>query len=534
MYLVNAREMQQMDRRTIEEIGLPGRILMENAGRGATRFFLKHLYGKDAGKHVAVVAGRGNNGGDGFVMARYLSQKQIPVTVYLLSESGRLQGDAKANLELLHSLAVPVEEIKDEKIFQAQKNKWHKHDLFIDAILGTGLNSDVRGFYKKVITELNLMQKPLFAVDIPSGLDSDTGQIRGISIRADATATFGFAKIGHILHPGADYCGDLAVIEIGIPSAIASSVGCRQRLINSETIKRDYSPRRADAHKGASGHLLVLAGSVGKTGAAAMTSESALRIGAGLVTLGIPQSLNAILENRLLEVMTHPLPERPPGQLAQEAGSKIKKLLKDKRCLAIGPGLGTGAETSALVRDVIAGSDLPVIIDADGLNNLVGRLDILKERQAPTLITPHPGEMARLMSVPVSSIQRDRVSAARSLATEYGIHVVLKGAKTVIAHPDENVFINPSGNSGMASGGMGDVLTGLIAGLITQGYEVGYAAHAGVFLHGSAADHLANQKGPIGYLASEVMDQIPAALRHLLHDQHQKYLDLDQLSYPTP
>lgn len=536
MYLVNASEMQQMDRLTIEAFGLPGRLLMENAGRGATRIFLKRFCadGKELEKRVAVVAGRGNNGGDGFVMARYLAQKEIPVTVFLLSKRDRLQGDAKANFDLLEPMAVPVFEVPDKPALEAALDRLRSHELFIDAILGTGLNSTVRGFYRRAILALNQMEGPVFAVDIPSGLDSDTGQVRGLAIHAAVTATFGFAKLGHCLHPGAQMSGRLEVIEIGIPPLIARQVGCRQRLITPDYLARRHRPRKADAHKGTLGHLLVLAGSTGKTGAAAMTSEAALRSGAGLVTLGNPQRLHAVLETRLLEVMTVPLPDDSLGQFTPKALPIALSLMEGKACLAIGPGVGTGSGTASLVQQVTAQCPLPMVIDADGLNNLIGHLDILEERATPTVITPHPGEMARLMSVSVATIQHDRIGAARSLAEKHGIIVVLKGAGTVIAHPDGKVFVNPTGNPGMAAGGMGDVLTGLIAGLITQGYEPGHAAHAGVFLHGMAADRLARKKGPTGYLASEVMEQIPVVSADLLCDRQPQFMGVDTLAYRLP
>lgn len=514
MYLVTANEMQKMDRSTIESFGLPGRILMENAGRGATQFFLEQF--KDAeNKKIGVIAGRGNNGGDGFVIARYLAQKGISVTVYLLSERQKVSGDAAANLELLPSLNVPVIEMPDAESFSAHETAMRHEAIWIDAILGTGLQSDVKGFFKDVIDFINQSNKPVFAVDIPSGLNSDTGRPCGTCIRADATATFAFAKTGHFLLPGADYTGNLKIIDIGIPPYIADSVRPLQYLLTPDLIRTVFYPRPSDAHKGHTGHLLVIAGSPGKTGAATMTATSAMRAGAGLVTLGIPASLNPILEIHVTEAMTEPLPETKDGVLGEASFNRIMALLSDKKCLAIGPGIGINPETKTLVQRLLQESKKPMVIDADGLNCLIGCTEILKNFEKPIVLTPHPGEMSRLMGTTAADVQKDRIHCARDFAEKFNVHVVLKGARTVVAHPDGKVFINPTGNPGMASGGMGDVLTGVIAGFIAQGHSPELAAHAGVYLHGAAADSLAKNKGPFGYLATDVMNILPEAIKTL-------------------
>ncbi|MBU1161383.1 MAG: NAD(P)H-hydrate dehydratase [Proteobacteria bacterium] len=514
MYLVTANEMQKMDRSTIESFGLPGRILMENAGRGATQFFLEQF--KDAeNKKIGVIAGLGNNGGDGFVIARYLAQKGISVTVYLLSERQKVSGDAAANLELLPSLNVPVIEMPDAESFSAHETAMRHEAIWIDAILGTGLQSDVKGFFKDVIDFINQSNKPVFAVDIPSGLNSDTGRPCGTCIRADATATFAFAKTGHFLLPGADYTGNLKIIDIGIPPYIADSVRPLQYLLTPDLIRTVFYPRPSDAHKGHTGHLLVIAGSPGKTGAATMTATSAMRAGAGLVTLGIPASLNPILEIHVTEAMTEPLPETKDGVLGEASFNRIMALLSDKKCLAIGPGIGINPETKMLVQRLLQESKKPMVIDADGLNCLIGCTEILKNFEKPIVLTPHPGEMSRLMGTTAADVQKDRIHCARDFAEKFNVHVVLKGARTVVAHPDGKVFINPTGNPGMASGGMGDVLTGVIAGFIAQGHSPELAAHAGVYLHGAAADSLAKNKGPFGYLATDVMNILPEAIKTL-------------------
>jgi NAD(P)H-hydrate epimerase len=514
MYLVTSAEMQAMDRMAIERFGLPGRLLMENAGREAARVFLAH-FGEAARLGVGVVAGRGNNGGDGYVIARYLSQKGYPVSVYLLATADQVQGDAAANLKLLPALGVPVVEVPDEASFARCQRAMRSVSVWVDAIFGTGLSAEVRGLFRNVIEFINQLNRPVLAVDIPSGLSADTGQPCGACIRARITATFAFPKIGHAIFPGAEYTGQLEVIDIGIPPYIATRVSPRQFLLSADAVRGYLAPRAADIHKGRTGHLLVIAGSPGKTGAAAMTAVSALRIGAGLVTLGVPESLQPVMETLMLEAMTSALPETAAGLWGLAARDGILMLAQGKSCLAVGPGLGQAPETGELVHELVRSSPIPMVIDADGLNHLARRTDVLKNLAVPTVLTPHPGEMARLLGTTAPAVQRDRIACARDLAATLNLHVVLKGARTVIAHPDGTVYINPTGNPGMAAGGMGDVLTGALAGLITQGIRPELAARAAVYLHGAAGDHLARSVGPWGYLAGEVMSALPGRIANL-------------------
>jgi NAD(P)H-hydrate epimerase len=515
MILVTAGEMQEMDRQTIENQGIPGLELMENAGRGATHVLLNQ-FGDNVKAEVAIICGKGNNGGDGFVIARCLAEKGIKVGVYLLAKTDAVKGDAAANLKHLSALNVTVKEIPDEDTFSKTKSSLSSCGLIVDAILGTGLTSEVRGLFKTVINFINDTGIAVFAVDIPSGLNSDTGQPCGSCIRAQATATFALAKIGHFTYPGAEYTGKLEIIDIGIPQSVVQDVGPKQYLLTPKQIHSYLQPRSPDTHKGRTGHLLVVAGSTGKTGAASMTAVSAMRAGAGLVTLGIAASLNPILETQVLEVMTAPLPEFRNGVLADNAIDDIQKLAVGKTCLAIGPGIGQASKIRSLVEKVINKIEIPIVVDADGLNNLAGRCQLLKKLKAEAVLTPHPGEMARLIEAAPAEVQQDRLKCARDFATHFGVHVVLKGAATVIAHPDGSAFINPTGNPGMASGGMGDVLTGVLAGFITQGFSPRAAAQTAVYLHGAAADTLANRIGPIGYLAGEVMNAIPGEIRKLI------------------
>ncbi len=515
MYLVTAEEMRAMDRNTIESFGVPGRVLMENAGRGATRAMLKY-FPDIRDKHVGVVAGRGNNGGDGFVIARYLFQRGVRVKVFLLAERSAVKGDAAANLDLLYKLNAPVIEIPDASAMSSQKIALMHQQVWVDAILGTGLNSEVKGYFREVIAFLNGSGKPVFSVDIPSGLNSDTGQPMGECIRATATATFAYAKTGHCIYPGAELTGKLTVVDIGIPPYVADKEEPRQYLMTQKDMRRLLTRRSPDAHKGSAGSLLVVAGSTGKSGAAAMTALAAMRTGAGLVTAAVPETIHASLETLLTEAMTFPLPDEGQGTLGMAAFDAVMEQLDKKQCLALGPGMGHTGGARSLTAAIVKESRTPVVVDADGLNCLAGQTDMLKSVEIPVVLTPHPGEMSRLTGLSVADIQKNRIACSREFAQETGTHVVLKGAATVIAHPDGTVYINQTGNPGMASGGMGDILTGIIAGLVTQGYPCEIAARLGVYIHGAAADMLSKETGPVGYLAGDLIEAIPQTQARLI------------------
>lgn len=509
MYLVTADEMREMDRRTIEEFGIPGRVLMENAGRGATDVLCKYVPGI-ATKKAAVVCGKGNNGGDGFVIARLLAEKGVDVDIYLLAKAGELIGDAKANCKLVQKMGLPIVELINAQEFFEKRTSMLGYHVWIDAILGTGLSSPVRGFYGDIIKFINAQNAFVFSVDIASGLSADTG-LSGVCIEADVTGTFGFAKAGQAVMPGAGLSGKLHVIDIGIPKIIAKQVGARHRLISPQLVGPELV-RPNNAHKGDMGHLLVAAGSPGKTGAAAMAAISAMRAGTGLVTLAGPGSLCPIFEGQVIEAMTAPLAETSTGAIAADAFDAAKKLLAGKTALAIGPGMGTDPETGEVVARLVRKSPVPVVVDADGLNLLAEHIDVLKSAKSPVILTPHPGEMARLANVKTSEIQADRIGFARAFAVTHNVHCVLKGARTIVAHPDGMVCVNPTGNPGMASGGMGDVLTGLIGGFLAQGLGPHRASQLSVYVHGKSADMLAKKIAPAGYLATDVMNNIPSAL----------------------
>ncbi|WP_020589461.1 bifunctional ADP-dependent NAD(P)H-hydrate dehydratase/NAD(P)H-hydrate epimerase [Desulfobacter curvatus] len=517
MIIVTTRQMQQMDKNTIETFGIPGRVLMENAGRGALEMLSDHF--DLEGARVAVVAGRGNNGGDGFVIGRYLMEMGVSVSFFLLSTRERVQGDAKANMDLVqkllaeHSLSQFIE-IPDNDALEGAAEILQDHDLFVDAIFGTGLNSDIRGIYRDVIELINDSGKAVFSVDIPSGINADTGAVCGVAIQADATATFAFAKTGHILYPGNFHTGDLEVIDIGIPGHIAKAQPPDIFLPEPHDIANLIPTRDFNAHKGSSGHLLVLAGSPGKTGAAALCSNAAMRTGAGLVTLGVPEKLMPVMEPMVIEPMTAALAQTPSGGLDVAALDDIITLLENKAAVAIGPGMGTAPGTLELIKSIMAIASVPMIIDADGLNCIAKEPDILDTVKAPVILTPHPGEMARLTGKTIPDIQQNRMETARNFAEKYKVILVLKGAQTLVACPDGAVSICPTGNPGMACGGMGDVLTGMIAAFLAQNLPAESAALAGVYVHGLCGDILAEDHS-FGFSASDMVAGIPHALNNI-------------------
>jgi len=509
MKLVTAAEMRELDRRAIEEIGIPSLVLMENAGR-TTYQILRREFPAPQGE-VAVVAGRGNNGGDGCVVARYLAQAGIPVAVFLVGNRDQVRGDARVNLDILGRIGVEVIEIITEADLNPAVHRLARAGLIVDALLGTGLNSPVQGLLAGLIDRINHLRAPVLAVDIPTGLSADTGEILGAALKAEVTVTYGWPKLGQVLPPGRDYVGRLFRVDISIPPGLAREVPVE--LAEARDLRALLPPRAAASHKGNFGHLLILAGSAGKTGAAAMSSEAALRAGAGLVTLGIPASLNDIMEVKLTEAMTLPLPETPGTRaLGKGALTPILEFLDGKSALALGPGLGTHPETRELVARLVHDLPQPLVVDADGVNNVAADTACLKGAAGPRILTPHPGEMARLVGLTVPEVQARRLDLARETAARFNITLVLKGAQTLVAAPDGRISLNATGNPALASGGTGDVLTGLIGGFLAQGLAPWDAARLGVYLHGLAADHFVALHGPRGLIAGDLLRIFPDVL----------------------
>ncbi len=512
MYVVTPKEMAKLDRITINEVGIPGIVLMENAGRGAFDFFLKVLPDL-LERRIGVVCGSGNNGGDGFVIARLCHQKGADVRVFCAKDPWQLTGDAMTNFEVISNLNIPVYILKDD-----DSDFWEnlrECTAVVDAIFGTGLSREVTGAFERLIKEINRMNVPVLSVDIPSGIDGSTGRVMGVAVQALATATFGLPKIGHYVWPGSMHTGMLEVIDIGIPNEIVEQASLNRFILTEQLVSRWIEPRQPVAHKGQAGHMVILAGSPGKTGAAAMAANSAVRSGAGLITLMVPESLNPILEEKTTESMTYPLKETLEHTISLEAEEEILSFLKDKESFAIGPGLSQNGETRELVRRLVTLVECPMVIDADGLNAIAGYTEeVLKNSKAPIVLTPHPGEMSRLVNMSVADVQINRLGVAQSFSRKYGVVVVLKGYKTIIAAPDGRVAINKTGNPAMASGGMGDILTGLIGAFLAQGIGAFEAACLGVYVHGFAADIIIKRRkwGTRGLAATDILETIPEVI----------------------
>ncbi len=512
MKVATAAEIRQLDREAIDTLGIPGIVLMENAGLQVVQVmnaYFPHL----KQQKVLVACGKGNNGGDGLVVARHLNNQGVDVRVTLLTEKPQLKGDAKINFDIAEKMNIPIVEITSNEQLPAFRNLLLQADIVVDAILGTGLNDAVKGLYKHVIESINKAHKPIIAVDIPSGLSADTGMVYGSCIKADVTVTFAIPKRGVILYPAADYVGALEVVDIGIPKTLLSSSGIKVHLVEYANVQGVFRKRMPNTHKGTYGHVLVIAGSPGKSGAALMAGRSALRAGAGLVTLAVPENLRAPLEIPTLEVMTASLPETAQGTVSVDAYEHIMNLVQDKRVVAIGPGLSVHPSTVELVFRLIRTLEIPMVLDADAINAVAQNPEILLEAKAPVILTPHPGEMARL--VPNIHIQNNRIPVAQESARKYNVCLALKGVRTIVASPDGNVFINPTGNPGMATAGTGDVLTGIIAGLIAQNVIPVEAAKSGVFLHGVAGDLVVKAKGEYGLLAGDLIEAIPNAIKFI-------------------
>jgi hydroxyethylthiazole kinase-like uncharacterized protein yjeF len=512
MLVVTAAEMREIDRLTIAAHGTPGHVLMERAGTGAAEMLWRR-FPPAVRRRTVVVAGTGNNGGDGFVIARELRRRGAGCEVVLLGRAADVRGDAERSLRAFLRGRGRLTEAPGGTGPAAVAAALDGSRLVVDAIFGTGLNKDVDGPIAEAIALINACGRPVLAVDIPSGLHADRGEPLGIAVQAEATATFGLPKVGQLLFPGATHVGDLAVVDIGIAPDAVAAVGPKVRLLEPAEVGVLLPPRRPDAHKGDAGHVLVVAGSRGKTGAAVLAAEGAARAGAGLTTLAAPEGARPWVAMQLREVMTASLPEAPDGLFAVPGQAELGTLLEGRTAVVLGPGIGVAEHTRALVRQLVARCRVPLVVDADGLNCLAGDLAGLRARRAPTVLTPHPGEMSRLTGTATSAVQADRLAAARRLAAETGACVVLKGARTVVASPDGTVAINPTGNPGMASGGMGDVLSGVIGALCAQGLAVADAAALGVYVHGAAADLAAIARGgQTGILASDVLAALPRAL----------------------
>jgi hydroxyethylthiazole kinase-like uncharacterized protein yjeF len=515
--LLNARESRELDRLSQQKYGVPSYALMARAGT-AVADAIAIRWPAALRRGVLVIAGRGNNGGDGFVAARRLLDLGGAVRVALLGHASELKGDAaRAHAEFIAANGMVSECDAAEQVDSILRTV--PHGVIVDAIFGTGLNAPVRDPAAAFIEAINGRGVPIVAVDIASGINSDTGAVMGVAVRANLTVTFGFAKYGHVSYPGADHCGELEIAEIGFAPRAIEEIAPRGRLFEAQDAAQMLRPRAANTHKGTYGHTLVIAGGSGKSGAAILVARGALRAGAGLVTAAIPKSVAAIVASGQPELMTEPMPERDGHFDGAATIERLKPLLEGKGAVVIGPGMGTSKDIQELLAWIVAHGAAParpLLIDADGLNSLalIGPA-ALKQADGPVVLTPHPGEMSRLLGSSTTTVNQDRISAARRLADLTGAEVLLKGARTVIA-ANGAIYVNSSGNPGMATAGMGDSLSGIIGSLMGQGYSAAEAVRVGAFLHGYAADRVAKRIGAIGFLAGDVIDELPAAITELL------------------
>ena len=505
MKIATREIVRDIDTRSIEKHGIPGLVLMENAGRMTADVILEEF------PHVrsaAVFAGGGNNGGDGFVIARHLMGQGISVKTYLAVSSAKYKGDALANLKALRKSGGEIIELG------GSLRKYAEADIIIDALFGTGLDREVEGFNKKIIVFINSRPVPRVAVDLPSGIDANTGFPLGTAVTADVTVTFVMPKIGISIYPGLGYAGRIFVADITTPKHLEDDVP--YELLTNVSVQGILKPRLPDTHKGTYGHLLILAGSPGKTGAATLSSFGALRVGTGLVTVGIPASLNDIMEVKTTEAMTEPLPETDLRTLGLMSVKRVKEIMTNKiTALAIGPGISTTDETRGFLYEMISSSGIPSVIDADALTLISHEPGILLKAKAPLVLTPHPGEMSRLTGIPTADVEADRIGVSLEFAKKYKVILVLKGARSLVTTPGGRVYVNTSGNPGMASGGMGDVLTGIIGGFLAQRIPPEDAARLGVFVHGLAGDLCARERGQAGIIAGDLADALPRTLAGL-------------------
>lgn len=518
MELLTGEQMRNVDRRAIDGMGIPSLLLMESAGAGVARALLED-YPDLRASTVVVICGRGNNGGDGLVVARHLLRAAVPLRVALLGSAGAVKGDAAVNLAAARASGVTVAEIEDRRSWDRFGSDWPVDPVVVDAILGTGVRGGASGLAGEVIEDLNRREARVVSIDLPSGLNADLSRPQGSVVVARRTYTLCRPKLALALEPAARLAGEWSVVPIGIPDSAVREERPTIEWLDAAAVRALLPARPVDSNKGTFGHLLAVAGSAGKSGAAILLARGALRSGVGLVTVATPSSNQERVAVQQAEVMTEALPETAGGALSRSASATALRLLEARDALALGPGLGTDAETRAAVLAILARRRTPAVLDADGLNAfaLGGKRSRarLKAGRHPLVLTPHPGEAARLLDCETREIQADRLEAAGELARGTGATVVLKGHRTLVAMPDGHVAVNATGNSGMATGGTGDVLTGMIGAWLARGLSSWDASRLGVFAHGLAGDLAARRTGEEGMIAGDLIDEIPAALRSL-------------------
>jgi NAD(P)H-hydrate epimerase len=512
MKVLTSQQMKEIDRKAIEDFGIIGPILMENAGLQIAMEIMD-CFPDINYEEIVIVAGKGNNGGDGFVVARHLYNQGCRPHVILLAKMKELKGDAALNAGITHRMGVKISEAPTEKEWRVQKKALKKATIVLDAIFGTGLTKPAKGLYAKVIGDINTSEAYTIAVDIPSGLSSDSFQIIGPCVEADLTITLAAPKIAHVFPPAEEIVGELVVANISIPPELFEDDRLKLELVEEEQIIPCFKPRKSDAHKGNYGHLFILSGSLGKTGASVMAGKAALKMGAGLVTIGTPESCLPIVARAMVELMTEPLPETPRKTFSVDALERSLELLQDKDALLLGPGISSHASTAEFVKTLLPRIKVPVVLDADALNILAEKPDLLKSLKKTAIVTPHPGEFARLLDLSTKEVVEKKLELGPQFSQEYGVYLVLKGYRTLICTPDGKTYINPTGNPGMATAGSGDVLSGMIASMIIQEKDPLLATLAAVFVHGLSGDIGAQKIGEKALTAGKLITYLPAAIK---------------------
>jgi NAD(P)H-hydrate epimerase len=527
MKVLTAAQMREADRLTTEQYGIPGIELMENAGTAIAEF-LQEKFADLRSRKILVLCGKGNNGGDGLVVARLLKNSGCPAVVFLFANPGSVEGDAAANLKRWQQGLGEMYVVTSEAEWESARPALGEADLIVDALLGTGLRGHVEGLLSNVIEDLNAARSKrrgkmiVVAVDMPSGLASDSQDFGDPVVHANFTVTLTAPKVGQLVLANSTCCGELVVKDIGTPpELLESDPHLKINWIQSGEFRALPLVREQSSNKGTYGHALIVAGSLGKSGAAILAARGALRSGAGLVTAATPLDVLAIVAGGMPEMMTAPLASTEVGtaSLRNLDYGKFSEIVRGKSILAIGPGLSLQHETQQFIRQVVGQTEIPIILDADGLNAFAGMTDTLTERKATAMVlTPHPGEMARLLGITVKEVQARRLDVALEAAGRWRAYVILKGFHTILATPTGHAYINTTGNPGMATGGTGDVLTGILAGLTAQfGIEDwSRVLSLGVYLHGLAGDIAASRVGEAPLIASDVIDALPEAYARVI------------------
>lgn len=510
--VVTASEMREIDRRAIEEFGVPSLDLMERAGAGAAQVIA--LGGLERNAKVVVVCGKGNNGGDGFVAARYLRQFGADVSCWVIGERDELTSDALRNLVSAEESGVPVRPFRENESDDDLGRELGDAKIAVDALLGTGAAGRLREPIRRLTRLLNAASARVYALDMPTGMNADSGEVDPDCVRSAMTITFGFPKRGLYTMPGRDLCGDITVVDLGYPE---SAVGAGTGVLLWQEMRSWLPFRDPRGHKGTFGRVCVIAGSRGMIGAACLAAEAALRSGAGMVKLLVPRALQDVCAIKLTEVMVFGLPGTRAGAFSADAVEAAKPFLEEADAVLLGPGLSQSPAAQRFVRTLVPRIRKPLVLDADGLNALRDRDERARNRlrERPAILTPHPGEMSRLLSRPTKAVLADTAASARAAAARFGCEVILKGAPSVVASPDGNADLCSLGNDGMATAGSGDVLAGLLAGLLAQGYDPSVAARVGAMVHGRAGDICRLEIGRRGMIAGDVLRCIPYAWREL-------------------